>query len=159
MHTCKPQGHHTGLVPKQIINVHTLVETYIYVIHFSRLYLYLSFLYRSYYFQTTPSYLIAISRNRESVANPPRGKYSRATAEISRTLVILVFKGVLMQQAYNTNFWNFEFRSGVKLIRLVGRLPNDSPVKCRVYMQVGLRPYRVVLEEKLYNAFTARNSL
>ena len=64
-----------------------------------------------------------------------------------------------MQQAYNTNFWNFEFRSGDKLIWLVGRLTNDSPVKCRVYMQVGLRLYRVVLEEKLYNAFTARNSL
>ena len=56
---CKPQGHtDTELVPKQIIG-QTWVETYVYVIHFSRLYLCLPFLYRNYYFQTTPSYSIA----------------------------------------------------------------------------------------------------
>ena len=41
---CKQQGHHTDLVPKQIIG-QTLVETYIYFIHFSQFYLYLPFLY------------------------------------------------------------------------------------------------------------------
>ena len=115
MHTCKPQGHHTGLVPKQIINVHTLVETYIYVIHFSRLYLYLSFLYRNYYFQTTPSYLIAISRNRECVASAPRGKYLRATAEISRTLVIAFDEGerIIIMSFFKMSFVGFTRRSRV----------------------------------------------
>ena len=41
---CKPQECHTDLIPKQIIG-QTLVETYIYLIHFSWLYLYVLFLY------------------------------------------------------------------------------------------------------------------
>ena len=36
---CKPQESHTDLIPKQMIG-QTLVETYIYLIHFSWLYLY-----------------------------------------------------------------------------------------------------------------------